>query len=710
MIINEIVEELKSKNMLFFVGSAISISQPSNLPSVDNIKKEVIRSLCGNEFKNYFKMLYNNNDIKNIIKSIQHEEFIEEIYKSLVKKENLFKIFECLKHSIPNFNHIFLAKCLGSYYDTIITTNQDTLIEKALYELGNKLVRINRYGDKLFTNGRIIKIHGDVDYPNTIITLLTQLARGLPFSRRKLLKSLIENMPVCFVGYSGTDQDIFRILMYTRPKKIYWDVKSMNDLTENLKKIKKRYPERVCIFECDLNKFFNLLANRLDLEVIVDYRSNYYDYSSLFDKWASELGIERFAILGRILGSVRIAKYREATRCFKKIFMSYDIKDKYISANSYYLYGNVLMNNKESPNNYKEAINYYTLAKKIYEKEKDVKNLIKTQIAIGDAYRHQSKYDYSEKMYKNILTKISNKCYTYGRICRSLADLYRMEDRYEEAIDNYQKAYRIFNRLGYILDSNTCHIWLSDTYMYKGELYKANFYNTLALKVASKYYFNQNLVWAKFVRIEIDKCKIDHKNISKLIPKLNELIEEFKYIKNRLGLAWCYLLLGEIYRLLGNYKTSQYKLDNASSFCGKNIDYKVCYMYILLNKAELLKCYEKYKESLDIYQKVVNTKIGKLQRHKAHAYLGIAEIKKLIGKDPLDEYSKALEIYGKINMKQGLVNTYIRLGLFLRSEKILEKARTVAIENKLTRELELINKINKEDNYLLDNYLKIVFI
>ena len=106
-------------SFVFFVGSAISLREPSNLPDVAKTREETIRALCEEYFNEYLEML------KEKTRLIRHEEFLELIYKTV--SDVVIEILDCLKDGEPNPNHFFLAQRLGNYFDIILTTNQDLL-------------------------------------------------------------------------------------------------------------------------------------------------------------------------------------------------------------------------------------------------------------------------------------------------------------------------------------------------------------------------------------------------------------------------------------------------------------------------------------------------------------------------------------------------------------------------------------------------------
>ena len=58
--IRDIIKIIQQKELVFFVGSAISFADPSKLLSVSQIKENIIKALCGEDLKKYFDLIYSN--------------------------------------------------------------------------------------------------------------------------------------------------------------------------------------------------------------------------------------------------------------------------------------------------------------------------------------------------------------------------------------------------------------------------------------------------------------------------------------------------------------------------------------------------------------------------------------------------------------------------------------------------------------------------
>lgn len=163
-IIGEVIQKIRDHEIVPFVGSAISFREPSKFPSVSEIKEYTIRALCSEDQKEYFDLIYSDTVLQKKIESIRHEEFLELIYRTIVDGEIAIRILNYLKGGEPNQNHFFLAEGLGQYFDIILTTNQDSLIGKALERYSFRLLQATQQRDKIFRHQENIMSNLPVSY------------------------------------------------------------------------------------------------------------------------------------------------------------------------------------------------------------------------------------------------------------------------------------------------------------------------------------------------------------------------------------------------------------------------------------------------------------------------------------------------------------------------------------------------------------------
>lgn len=129
---------------------------------------------------------------------------------------------------------VLLAEIGG--IDTIVTTNFDMMLERAQYELGRDVFQVfspglarphnNPYGRFEPLKKPYLKLHGDIGA--RYITLLTtdELKNGeYDASILELLNSTLKTHDIVFVGYSGYDPALAKIIsvaLSETDKRIYW--------------------------------------------------------------------------------------------------------------------------------------------------------------------------------------------------------------------------------------------------------------------------------------------------------------------------------------------------------------------------------------------------------------------------------------------------------------------------------------------------------
>lgn len=198
---------IRRGDVTFFTGAGISAAPPSNLPLatglVASLIDPVLRPLG-------LPAVLARTTTRTLIRL--RPEVITDVLLEHLGIDAARPILHAL-HGRPNAWHFFLAAALGAGCN-VITTNFDTLIEKACDALG---VGIGKDRSILF------KIHGSLGHRRTeedlssVALAVRQVGRGLSAAATKRLQSLIERRPLIVVGYSGRDDfDILPALIGLR--------------------------------------------------------------------------------------------------------------------------------------------------------------------------------------------------------------------------------------------------------------------------------------------------------------------------------------------------------------------------------------------------------------------------------------------------------------------------------------------------------------
>lgn len=190
--IQEISKSIKAGELALFCGAGIS--KNSGLPLADELKQQILD-----------KLPIDKEDITEIMNSnLPFEAFIDALSETIFYPFDVLKIFDIFEDGLPNTNHILIARLAkNGCLKTILTTNFDLLIEKALEKEGLKRNedfevyydedQFSRIDFENIDDGiiRIFKIHGSTEDKKSIRTTLTDVAnKKLSGMRRSLISYL----------------------------------------------------------------------------------------------------------------------------------------------------------------------------------------------------------------------------------------------------------------------------------------------------------------------------------------------------------------------------------------------------------------------------------------------------------------------------------------------------------------------------------------
>jgi Tfp pilus assembly protein PilF len=236
----EFVRRLKNlldgtdNRFIFFLGAGCSIS--SGIPAAGPLTKDWLIRLkklqTGSEdnFEPWVKDLLPEYSDENA--SLFYGKTIEKLF--LTPDERQKEIERLTENKDPGFGYVILAQLLsqGTYgrcCNTILTTNFDDLVADGLYLYNNKkplvivhdslvsFVKVTR------TRPLVIKLHGDARLaPRNTESETTALDEAV----KRVLKSLLSESGLIFIGYGGNDQSIIDALEelgeLSLPGGVYW--------------------------------------------------------------------------------------------------------------------------------------------------------------------------------------------------------------------------------------------------------------------------------------------------------------------------------------------------------------------------------------------------------------------------------------------------------------------------------------------------------
>lgn len=223
------------------------------------------------------------------------------------------------------------------------------------------------------------------------------------------------------------------------------------------------------------------------------YDSSFYFYvksESLYKKVKDREGLAKVNLLKSIIQN-QLNDYLGSELSVKKAYSYYNSKKE----NSYEFFmchvilGNIYHGLKE----YDKAIQVMTTGLSLVKKNNihDINNdLIGTCLNnIGNAYREQKKYLKAEYFFKLALNEknIARKDPAlHGYLLSNIGFCYLKTNNNKQLPDLFIKSKRIFDSLGIKDESSVCDIFLSEFYIKKRDVIKANLYAESALKLAKE--------------------------------------------------------------------------------------------------------------------------------------------------------------------------------------------------------------------------------
>jgi tetratricopeptide (TPR) repeat protein len=238
-VVQELKNLLSDGSLVLFCGAGISNDFPTCLPLFSEYKNTIIdkmvkltprpkqNAMKEKEEDEYIDLLKN--------RPIPPELFMQQLYNHWgLEAIHLTDLFIDNK---PNNDHEIISSLAKNGVRFILTTNFDRLIENRLIETGldanviegqtaiqDLTEKIKSNNELLKTNTPIvIKLHGSAGNHKEIVITLNQVGKVMAHIR-ELLDLLLERYVFLFLGYSGSDLDIFPVILGSceKAKAIYW--------------------------------------------------------------------------------------------------------------------------------------------------------------------------------------------------------------------------------------------------------------------------------------------------------------------------------------------------------------------------------------------------------------------------------------------------------------------------------------------------------
>lgn len=281
--IYDLAEKIRANDVVFFAGAALSMT--CGLPLAADFKLAVIETLAQVIRERAHQDLTEEDDVWLTISIGQLEERwwsipLEVMFQFIVNTTGHrglepFSVLD-IGNDMYCHNHLFLALGGGRYFNKIITTNQDRLIENACNALS--LSHSSVYSEREMPNAKaanivdlqIIKLHGTVEDLQSLVVTIDQAGAKLSPRKEEVLTSCLIENTVCFVGYGLGDYDIYSTIMNTNAKEPYALLKPKNPkqsldnyVKENQRILDVLSKNNGTPIVCDIDEFFEELCTSL---------------------------------------------------------------------------------------------------------------------------------------------------------------------------------------------------------------------------------------------------------------------------------------------------------------------------------------------------------------------------------------------------------------------------------------------------------------
>ncbi len=218
---SDLIHSLRSEPPVAFVGSGVSIWEPSGMPSGQDFTAAL------------YSLLFDSS----ILLSAEERPIIQELFNEM-PFEHVLEVcpnpraagdllVELYGRNVPNAFHNALAAALGGgEVRSLVTTNYDCCLEASLNSLHLRVRKIVTEDDAETPAPSLptyFKIHGSSE-PGLEHTAIRTLGEEhlLPAWKRSILRDLLEKKTLVFIGYSGRDFELCPEIARIAPSKIVW--------------------------------------------------------------------------------------------------------------------------------------------------------------------------------------------------------------------------------------------------------------------------------------------------------------------------------------------------------------------------------------------------------------------------------------------------------------------------------------------------------
>ncbi len=465
----------------FFIGAGVSMSAPSCLPSWWQINHAILDAFAGESNAT----ISDGKHLASLIKKREEEgkippEFVAEIITGRLGK-SYFDVLQVLEGETSNKAHLWLATLAkANLLTAIITTNFDTLIERAFEILGvplKVLVDPQDY-EKIDLNSIIssnpedspcllLKLHGTATRPDTCIDTLAQRKRGLNPAIVKLTNHLGAQTFWVVLGYSGADLEAepnylgIRARADTDAPGFVWLQYQHSKLLPVVANLRELYGEDRGIVEYGvlpdwLDNLSEVLPPEIkppEIKITAPERIQKIKKESAekvtnhTNKWAKERGpIWSTILLSDI--AIKAGYYDDSRTALSKLVkLENELElSSFALGILYQELGDVAQHFGEN----KDALTYYEKATDYYKDAEEMNGVFSGLLSVAQIQEKFGNFSEAEENYQKYL-KYSRSMNDSSRVVNSLislGDFYRAIGKFQKATEIYNEALPLATKLG----------------------------------------------------------------------------------------------------------------------------------------------------------------------------------------------------------------------------------------------------------------------
>ena len=380
------------------------------------------------------------------------------------------------------------------------------------------------------------------------------------------------------------------------------------------------------------------------------------------------------------------------------------------------------------------------------DKIADTDSTLKEVIAVlwlfqGKALRVKGEYSFALEKYQQSIKTLQDgqEKMMVVRALRGQGHVYRLQGKHKDSIRNYEESRRLAEVIKFDKGVARAAYGVARIYRLRGELEKAALRYEEARVGFEKLGLPVEEAWATFGLGEVQRMRWI---LQQSYERYSAALQQFKELGHREGEAYAVWGTGDTNRLLGGIEAEKGNLETALKYLETakkdyELSLEICQQiadrrseaWAVLGLAEVSrmegkyevsaseKAISKYHDALSKYQRVFSLVSYQECVEEAHALLGIAATKRLLGLQGIisdlgmeinEACEKAINIYQdqNRNMNYCIVDALIERGLYHliqlnweQAQLDLEKAENICNDNNYTEEKALINRIKtKKDS------------